>query len=121
MNRERLNGGSDDEHKKLEKDTKSFNLLLRGHARQYGREFKGEMTVEQYKEYREASVKFLRYGGDALEPNEKRAMSIGSDPDGGYLVSPDVTGMVVKKLFETSPMRHRSARSRRSAPTRSRA
>jgi HK97 family phage major capsid protein len=105
MNRERLNGGSGDEQKKVENDTKSFNLLLRGHARQYGREFKGELSVEQYKEYREASVKFLRYGVDALEPNERRAMSVGSDPDGGYLVNPDMTGQVVKKLFETSPMR----------------
>jgi len=32
-------------------------------------------------------------------------MSVGSDPDGGYTVTPDMSGRMVKKIFESSPMR----------------
>jgi HK97 family phage major capsid protein len=39
--------------------------------------------------------------GDA----EAKAMSVGSDPDGGYLVTPDTTGRIVSRIYETSPMR----------------
>ncbi len=39
--------------------------------------------------------------GDA----EAKAMSVGSDPDGGYLVTPDVSGRIVQRVYETSPMR----------------
>lgn len=39
--------------------------------------------------------------GDA----EAKAMSVGSDPDGGYLVTPDTTGRIVQRIYETSPMR----------------
>jgi HK97 family phage major capsid protein len=34
-----------------------------------------------------------------------KTLQVGSDPDGGYLVTPDVTGRVVKKVYESSPIR----------------
>jgi HK97 family phage major capsid protein len=39
------------------------------------------------------------------DPDEFRAMSVGSDLNGGYLVDPDETGQMVKKIFETSDVR----------------
>lgn len=36
---------------------------------------------------------------------EAKALSVGSDPDGGYLVTPDTTGRIVTRIYETSPMR----------------
>lgn len=36
---------------------------------------------------------------------EKKALSVGSDPDGGYLVRPEVSLQITKKIFETSPVR----------------
>lgn len=33
------------------------------------------------------------------------AMSVGSNPDGGYLVSPDKSGRIVELVYEMSPMR----------------
>jgi len=36
---------------------------------------------------------------------ERKAMSVISDPDGGYTVTADMSGRVIKKIFETSPFR----------------
>lgn len=36
---------------------------------------------------------------------EKKAMSVNSDPDGGYLVTPDTSGRIQKRIYETSPLR----------------
>lgn len=44
-----------------------------------------------------------RSGMDAVI--EKKAMSVNSDPDGGYLVTPDTSGRVQKRIYETSPIR----------------
>jgi HK97 family phage major capsid protein len=37
--------------------------------------------------------------------SDLKALSVGSDPDGGYLVTPDTTGRIVQRIYETSPMR----------------
>ncbi len=40
-----------------------------------------------------------------LEELAVKALAVGSDPDGGYWVTPEVSGRIVEKLFESSPMR----------------
>src|SRR5690606_13987832 len=40
-----------------------------------------------------------------LSAEEVKTLSAGSDPDGGYFVTPDVSGRIVTKVYETSPMR----------------
>lgn len=52
-------------------------------------------------QYKAAFNKFLRSGDDT----EVKALSVGSDPDGGYLVSPEMSSEIVKKVFESSPVR----------------
>lgn len=49
----------------------------------------------------EALRKFLRDGNDV----ELKALSVGSNPDGGYLVLPELSNLIQAKAFETSPMR----------------
>ncbi len=44
---------------------------------------------------------FLRRG----DPTELKALSVGSDPDGGFTVTPVISGRIVTRLFETSPLR----------------
>ena len=39
------------------------------------------------------------------EAQELKALSVGSDPDGGYLVPGELSERIVNKVFETSPMR----------------
>lgn len=55
--------------------------------------------------YKSAFDMFLRKGDEILGADEKKALSVGSDPDGGYVVHPDMSGAIVGKVFETSPMR----------------
>lgn len=49
--------------------------------------------------------KFCRYGKDDMSQEEIKALSVGSDPDGGYTVHPDMNGRVVQQVYESSPMR----------------
>ena len=57
-------------------------------------------------EYGKAFRNYLRKGMDAgLEAFQSKALSVGSDPDGGYLVTPAMSSKIVQAVFETSPMR----------------
>lgn len=64
-----------------------------------------DMDEKAYDAYQQAQSKFLREGKDALNGDEVKTLSVGSDPDGGYFVTPDITGRIVTKIYETSPMR----------------
>jgi HK97 family phage major capsid protein len=68
-----------------------------------GFEAKGSSEVSQY---RKAFCNYLRKGMDAgLESLSTKALSVGSDPDGGYLVTPTMSQKIVTAIFETSPLR----------------
>lgn len=57
-------------------------------------------------EYKKAFCNYLRKGMDAgLEHLSTKALSVGSDPDGGYLVTPSMTGRIIKLVEEASPFR----------------
>lgn len=55
--------------------------------------------------YKAAFDKFLRKGEEVMGVEERKALSVGTDPDGGYVVNPDLSGRIVTKVFESSPMR----------------
>ncbi len=61
-------------------------------------------------EYGKAFRNYLRKGLDGgLEALQTKALSVGSDPDGGYLVTPTMSSKIVTSIFETSPMRQLSS------------
>jgi HK97 family phage major capsid protein len=56
--------------------------------------------------YQNAMGKYLRFGQAALDSQEYRAaLSVGSDPAGGYTVLPTTDPVPRERLFRTSPMR----------------
>lgn len=58
-----------------------------------------------FDEYRAAQAKFFREGKEGMDPAELKTMLVGSEPDGGYFVTPDITGRIAMKVYETSPVR----------------
>jgi HK97 family phage major capsid protein len=88
----------------FEREARAFNIERRSIAAAKGATV-GEATVDEYKLYAKAFDRYLRVGEKALTPDEARALSVGTDSSGGYLVTPDKSGQVVKKIFETSDVR----------------
>ncbi len=67
-------------------------------------------SVHNDSEYRKAFRTYLRKGMDAgLEAIQMKALSVGTDADGGYLVTEQMADFVAKKIFESSPMRQLAA------------
>lgn len=61
--------------------------------------------VDAYNEYCKAFANFVRRGPDAIASGMRAALSVGSDPDGGYWVPAEMDSRIVERLFKTSPMR----------------
>lgn len=90
----------------LEKKAAKFGAFLAKNGKNGN--LAANFDIEAYGEYKNAFEAFLRDGGqngDGLEPEQRKALSVGSDPDGGYIVHPDMSGRMVGRIFETSPMR----------------
>lgn len=95
-------GAADD---KLEKELKHFNLLLQQNVKSRSGSL-GEFSPLDgagYESYKSAFNSFMRKQN--LSQDEVKVLSVGSDPDGGYLVAPDTSGRIIQKIFETSEMR----------------
>ncbi|MCD6035235.1 MAG: family phage major capsid protein [Rickettsiales bacterium] len=57
-------------------------------------------------EHKQAFCAYLRKGiDDGLVQLEQKALSVGSDPDGGFLVTPTLSDKIVSSVTETSPIR----------------
>ena len=70
-------------------------------AGEYGKSFDPAVS-----EHKAAFCNYLRKGVDEELPFlEKKALSVGTDADGGFLVTPHMSETLVKTVFETSPMR----------------
>lgn len=64
-----------------------------------------ELSPDSYQAYKAAFGQYLRKGDKSFGDAERKTLSVGGDADGGYLVTPDRTGQIVTRIFETSPMR----------------
>lgn len=71
-----------------------------------GLEVKADGSPVANSQYRKAFCNYLRKGMDAgLEAMELKALSVGTDADGGYLVTHAMSDAIVKTVNEASPMR----------------
>lgn len=76
----------------------------RGIARTRGTDV-AEFDAKSLDAYKSAFDHYVRKDDRGLTADEVKALSVGTDPDGGYVVHPDMSGRIVQKVFETSPMR----------------
>lgn len=65
----------------------------------------GDLGIDGYRNYKNALQSYLRKNNAGGNLDEIKALSVGSDPDGGYTVTPDMTGRIAQLVRDTSPMR----------------
>lgn len=98
-----LTGHSEESAKRIV-ELKSFNALIASVASDRKKQHQ-DIDQAGYDAYKAAHEKWVREGKDALSADETKTLAVGSDPEGGYFVTPDVSGRIVTKVFETSPIR----------------
>lgn len=88
----------------LEAELKNFNDARRA-SRVQGAD-KSDAEAADYVKYKSAFWQYQRKGNiDWLQADERKAMSVGTDADGGYLVPAPTMGRIVKKVYDLSPIR----------------
>ena len=90
----------------LAAETKGFNQAMRAEYQSKGKAIPAELSPDEYTQYKSAFFKVMVGTPiDSLSSDERKAMSAGSDPDGGYMLPHSAVGRTVTKLFEQSTMR----------------
>ncbi len=64
-----------------------------------------DMGVDAYRQYKSAFRNYIRKNNAGSAIEEIKALSVGSDPDGGYTVTPDLSGRISSLIRDTTPMR----------------
>lgn len=65
-----------------------------------------DVNLEEYSAYKNALGMLYRVADDRkLSPEVFKALSVGSNPDGGYTVTPERSNRIIERQFESSPMR----------------
>jgi len=71
-----------------------------------GREFdEKNIDVEEFLAYQKSFGKYLRKDEKGMGPDQYKALSVGSDPDGGYWVTPQMSARIITDINESSPLR----------------
>lgn len=102
FNRSALTGG--EKGKDIESEARTFNLQRKAVGKKLAVD--SDVSVEQYSEYKSAFLRAIRNGDAKIASDEERkALSVGIDTDGGYVVPTDISGRIVTRVFETSNLR----------------
>lgn len=101
----RPGGPSDEKAAKLEIELKNFNAERTSVALANGSAMPAPVDVKAMGEYKAAYSRALKVDPRALSGEEVKALQVGVQPDGGYLVPADMTGRIITRVYETSPIR----------------
>lgn len=106
---QRHGDGGSVSNEEFEKELKEFALSL-SHDSQ-GKASVVEGKIEELRaslpEYKKVFEKYLRVNGNHanLAIEDQKALSVGSEPDGGFAVSPTMSSQIITRLYESSPLR----------------
>lgn len=104
-------GGINDLTPQQQKDAKEFMIHRLAVKEEKGAQYKRvedmEVDIQTYLDYKDAFITFIRNPGDerSLSPDDHKSLSVGSDPDGGYLVTPAMSGTMITRIYESDPIR----------------
>jgi HK97 family phage major capsid protein len=66
----------------------------------------GKANLEVFNAYKTAFAIHMKNPDiRQLEAQHAKALSVGSDPDGGYTVTPEMSNRIIERQFESSPLR----------------
>ncbi len=91
-----------------QQEVKSFNLAAKAFAKGHNRPIPDDVEAKQYLEYKGAFRKLLRSGGgqhSTFSSDEIKALSVGSDPSGGYLAPSTIESVIDRTVGTVSAMR----------------
>lgn len=74
-------------------------------AADFGLLIRRQVSVDEFRAYKTGFNAYMRRSEQGLSAEDLKALSVGSDPAGGYLVRPDISGRIVQKIYESSPIR----------------
>lgn len=103
----RPGGGNGDVQAKLALEATEFKrvaMARRGELKSNTVLNPEETNLDEYKAYQAAFKMSLRREINFLTQDEQKAMMVGSDPDGGYLVPTATSSRIITKVYETSPL-----------------
>lgn len=80
------------------KEAETFYLERKHHLQ-------GDLGIEAYRNYKSAFRGYIRKNNAGSQVDEIKALSAGSDPDGGFAITPDMSGRIAQLVRDTSPMR----------------
>ena len=99
-------GGDSKASEALAAEVKGFNDALRADYQAKGRVLSGAVSAEAYQQYKSAFMGLVRHGDlERLTGDERKALSTGSDPDGGLLMPTPMVGRMVARVWELSVLR----------------
>jgi len=101
-------GGSDDKERRLQ--AKAFYKHANANrpaAERVALAALKDTDIEAYDNYVNAFSALIgkNCNINALSQDYRNSLSVGSNPDGGFLIPPEFSGVIVKRIFETSEMR----------------
>lgn len=87
-------------------ESKMFEDWARLNLKRQDRQLTEDYGTKEAEAYRSAFNSYLRKKDEKLlDADEMKALSVGRDPDGGIVVLPDTSGRIIKRIYETSPVR----------------
>lgn len=84
---------------------KKTGMLARGQIKAGDEVDRRSIDLAEYKLYRKAFFQALRKDERTLGPDEMKALTTGTDPDGGYFVPTAMSQRIIDKVYESSPIR----------------
>jgi HK97 family phage major capsid protein len=82
-----------------------FNNERKAAAIAAARSLPADITLDQYRDYKSAFNEWACKGLDGLGDAERKALTVGTDTQGGFLVPSDTSGRIVTRLYDLSPIR----------------
>lgn len=105
----RPGGPGEKKAEQLEIELKAFNDMRASVAAANNSPVGAPVNLEAMMGYKSAWTRAVKADSRALTTEEYKALQVGVQPDGGYLVPADTTGRIVTRVFETSPIRQIAA------------